>query len=139
MNSGFLFGHFSASRIPVQPSQVKRAQKAKRNPKRAPKEQYSNVTYYRAISRAIARAQAAGVEIPHWHPHQIRHQSIAETRNRFGDRAARDFAGHGSVKVTNGYGKNKIKGIGKKQLERIVRVATEQPRIFSQNTSTDNG
>ena len=100
------------------------------------------VTVYRsksADSRAIARAQAAGVEIPHWHPHQIRHQSIAETRNRFGDRAARDFAGHGSVKVTNGYGKNKIKGIGKKQLERIVRVATEQPRIFSQNTSTDNG
>ena len=112
-----------------QPSQVKRAQKKKRNPKHAPKEQYSNVTYYRAVARAVARAQAAGVDIPHWHPHQIRHQSVAETRDRFGDIAARDFAGHGSVKVTNGYGKNK--GIGKKQLERIVKVAMKQERVFS--------
>ena len=116
------------------PSHVKRAQnekKKKRNPKRALNEQYSNSAYYRGVARAIARAQAAGVDIPHWHPHQIRHQSIAETRNKFGDRAARDFAGHSSMKVTDGYGKNKNTGINKKQLERIIKVARNQTWIFS--------
>ena len=124
----------------VQPSQVKRAQKKNRKTKRAPNEQYSNASYYRGVVRAIERANKAGkkemgeawVPIPHWHPHQVRHQSVAETRNRFGNIAARDCAGHGSVKVTNGYGKNKNKGIRKKQLKRIVKVAMKQDRIFSE-------
>jgi hypothetical protein len=42
------------------------------------------------------------------------------------------------VKVTEGYGKNKKQSIGKKQLKRIVKVALNQPRIFSENSDASD-
>ena len=76
-----------------------------------------------AVQRSQERARKAGVEIPHWFPHQLRHRSATETRDQFGMEAARDMAGHSDSKITKRYAKQKI--------ERMVKVAREQERVFS--------
>jgi len=114
----------------VQPSQVERAKQAKkRKPKRAPGEKYRVDSYRTAVQRAITRAQKAGVDVPHWFPHLLRHRSVSETNARFGKTAAKEAAGHSDEKVTEGY----IHQIPA-ELKRMAEVAREQPRIFSQRT-----
>ena len=111
-------------KTPLQPSQIARAKRAKkRRPKRVPGEKYRVDSYRTAVQRSQERARKAGVDIPHWFPHQLRHRSATETRDRFGMKAARDMAGHSNSKITERYAKQKI--------ERMVKVAREQERIFS--------
>ena len=106
------------------PSQIERAKRAKkRKPKCAPGEKYRVDSYRTAVQRAQGRARKAGVDVEHWFPHQLRHRSVTETRAKFGLKAARDMAGHSNSKVTKGYAKQKI--------ERMVKVARKQSRIFS--------
>ena len=111
-------------KTPVQPSQVERAKQAKkRKPKKEPGEKYATSSYRAAIQRAQERARKAGIDIPHWFPHQLRHTSTTEIKDRFGMKAARDMAGHSNSKVTKGYTKTKK--------ERIAKVARKQRRVFS--------
>jgi len=106
------------------PSQIKRAKDAKkRKPKHPFGERYTTGSYRTAVQRAQARARKAGVDIPHWFPHQIRHESVSEIKAKFGMEAARDMAGHSNSKITKGYAHEK--------LERMAEVAKQQPRIFS--------
>lgn len=111
----------------VQPSQVERSRRAKkRKPKRAAGDKYTAASYRVAVQRAQERARAAGVDIPekNWFPHQLRHTSTTEIKDRFGMKAARDMAGHSNSKVTKGYAKTKK--------ERIAKVARKQKRVFSE-------
>ena len=106
------------------PSQIERAKDAKkRKPKHPLGERYTTGSYRTAVQRAQDRARKAGVDIPHWFPHQIRHESVSEIRAEFGMKAARDMAGHTSSKVTKGYSHEK--------LERMAKVARKKKRIFS--------
>jgi hypothetical protein len=85
------------------PSQIERAQRAKkRKPKHPLGERYTTGSYRTAVQRAQERARKAGVDIPHWFPHQIRHESVSEIKAQFGMKAARDMAGHSNSKVTKG-------------------------------------
>ena len=114
----------------VQPSQVERSKRAKRRmPKREPGEKYRVDSYRTAVQRAITRAQKAGVDVPHWFPHLLRHRSVSETNARFNKQAAQDAAGHSHEKVTEGY----IHQIPA-ELQRMAEVAQKQPRIFSQKS-----
>jgi len=120
-------------KTPVQPSQVERAKRAKkRKPKNAPGEKYQVSSYRTAVQRAQERARAAGVDIPekNWFPHQLRHTSTTEIKDRFGMKAARDMAGHSNSKVTKGYTKTKK--------ERIAKVARKQRRVFSDPNQRQN-
>jgi hypothetical protein len=106
------------------PSQIERTKSAKkRKPKHSFGERYTAGSYRTAVQRAQERARKAGVDIPHWFPHQIRHESVSEIKARFGMKAARDMAGHSNSKVTKGYAHEK--------LERMANVARKQERIFS--------
>jgi hypothetical protein len=106
------------------PSQIERAHRAKKRKQKYPLgEQYTTGSYRIAVQRAQDRARNAGVDIPHWFPHQIRHESVSEIKARFGMKAARDMAGHSNSKVTKGYAHEK--------LERMAKVALKRKRIFS--------
>lgn len=82
-------------KTPVQPSQVCRR---KVDPKKLPGEQYTAVSYAQAIGRAAKRA-----DVPHWHPHQLRHTRATEIRRMFGIDAARAVLGHRSPAITEVY------------------------------------
>jgi len=79
----------------VQPSQQDRT---KQNPKRKPGDRYTADSYRRAIARACELAK-----VPHWHPHQLRHNYATRIRKEFGVEAARILLGHRSTAVTELY------------------------------------
>jgi integrase len=79
----------------------------KRQPKRQPGERYTTNTYARSIAQAIKRHNAkcpAGEAIPHWHPHQLRHQFAKETKRAGGLDVARILTGHKSLSQADWYG-----------------------------------
>jgi integrase len=79
----------------VQPSQINRRRKSA---KRLPKERWTVCSYGRAIARACELAN-----VPHWHPHQLRHSKATEIRRAAGIDAARAVLGHRSPAVTEVY------------------------------------
>ncbi len=82
------------------PSHV-RAQERKR--RKAEREHFAARPYApEAYARAVARACVlAGV--PHWHPHQLRHNAATLLRRELGIEAARVVLGHSSAAVTEIY------------------------------------
>lgn len=66
--------------------------------KRAPGERYTPSTYANAIKRACAKA-----EIPHWHPHQLRHSAATASRRAADLDTARTVLGHSSLNVAEIY------------------------------------
>jgi integrase len=95
----------------VQPSQIDRK---KKNPARKPSDRYTVTSYSQAIARACEKADqkahqddptipADQVIIPHWHPHQLRHNKATEIRRKYGIDAARVVLGHRSPAITETY------------------------------------
>jgi integrase len=84
-----------ARKTRVQPSQQHRR---KRAPRKAPGERYDNAAYWRAIRYACDRAN-----VPHWHPHQLRHNAATRLRKEFGIEVARIILGHSSPAITETY------------------------------------
>ena len=90
----------------VQPSQRNRR---KRRPSKSAGAKYTNESYRQAITNAIAKAnelakeKRTGVEIPHWHPNQLRHNAVTRLRREFGLEVARAVLGHSSAVVTEIY------------------------------------
>jgi integrase len=101
--------HFKKSRkTPVYPSELRARERAKlarrkRTPKRAKRERYDTDSYRRAITYGQQRARKAGVELPHWHPNQLRHTRGTEVRKKFGIEAAQVALGHARADVTQVY------------------------------------
>src|SRR5262249_22751638 len=79
----------------VQPSQMNRRVA---NPKRSPKDRFSDERYAHAVGDA---AEKAGV--PHWHPNQLRHLFATEVRRAHGLEAAQVLLGHSRADVTQVY------------------------------------
>jgi integrase len=98
-----------ARKSKVQPSQVCR-KKAK--PKRKPGPCYTRPAYEYAISRVCEKHG-----LPHWHPHQLRHNYATEVRRHFGLEAAQVALGHSQANVTQIY--------AERDLTLAVRVAAE--------------
>ena len=89
----------------VQPSQWNRR---RRKPRKAPGERYTVDSYRRAIKYGIKRAnqepeRGESRAIPHWHPHQLRHNAATRLRREFGLDVARAVLGHSSPVVTEVY------------------------------------
>ncbi len=77
---------------------------AKIRPSRRPKRTAFDVaSYRRAIEYGILKAQRQGLEIAHWHPHQLRHSRATEIRKRYGVEAAQVVLGHTRADVTQIY------------------------------------
>jgi integrase len=107
LRDGYLFSpkdvmeeHYAARRrdrkTPMTPSQRARVQVAKR--KRQPGDHYTTASYQRAVAAACKRA-----DVPHWHPHKLRHSAATRFRKEFGIDAARVVLGHSSAAVTEVY------------------------------------
>lgn len=78
-----------------------RPQSARRNP--IYRAYYTSASYYQHIARALGRASATGHDIPHWHPHQIRHARERLVEREFGIEAARAALAHASLDATQVY------------------------------------
>jgi len=82
----------------------RRKQKAKKRVSKRPKrDRYDTPAYRRAIDYAIAKAKRAGITIPHWHSHQLRHTRATEVRRRYGVEAAQVALCHARADVTEIY------------------------------------
>jgi len=121
--SGRRFGAISLDRkTKVYPCELRRReqqrldrqQKGRRHPSGS---RYDSIGYYRAIQYGIdganrerlAEARAAGLEsgevdlVPHWHPHQLRHNAATALRREHGIEVARIILGHRSPAITEVY------------------------------------
>jgi integrase len=109
----------------VPPSQAQRKPKA--NPRKTPGLRYTVAVYDRAIAKAVLAANAARLcerckeasrdnaenwqpcdaclenQLPHWHPHQLRHTCATEIRRTEGLDAAKAVLGHRSTTITELY------------------------------------
>lgn len=74
-------------------------------------------SYGAAVTRAVRKAQAAHVPVPHWTPHQLRHSILTEIRDRFGVEAAQAWAGHARPDTTAIY--------TRQTLGLLTRIASE--------------
>ena len=85
---------------PMTPSQERRHLRAVRRKSRTRDagDRYTTNSYRRAVGRGC---KSAGV--PHWHPHQLRHNFATDVRKEFGLEAARAALGHRSAVVTEVY------------------------------------
>ena len=99
-------------KTPLTPSQ--RARTRKKNPAKQPGDRYTVLSYGRAIATACKRADreahqqnpdvaADVVLVPHWHPHQLRHNNATELRREFGIETARAVLGHSSIVTSELY------------------------------------
>jgi integrase len=114
--------HGRQRKTPLYPSEVRRREKVKqarrrRKPKRPKRERYDTDSYRRAIEYRLKKAAKAGVVVPHWHPHQLKHNRGTEVRKRYGIEAAQVSLGHARADVTQVY--------AEKNLELAKRIARE--------------
>lgn len=78
------------------PSELARPRR--KNPRRAPREQYSKTAYETAVAKACKKAG-----VPHWCPNQLRHNCATKFRRLFGLDAAAAVLGHRLGTVTEVY------------------------------------
>lgn len=100
-------------KTPRYPSEVRRVEKKKalarrRTRKRRPRESYDRDSYRRAVEYGIAKANKAGVQIPHWYPLQIRHSTGTAVRKQHGLEAAQVVLGHARADVTQIYAEKNL-------------------------------
>ena len=82
----------------------KRKQVAKtRKSKRPKRDHFDTASYRRAIKYGITKAKRNEIEIPSWHPHQLRHTRATEVRRQFGVEGAQVALGHSRADVTEIY------------------------------------
>ncbi|MFH0983842.1 MAG: site-specific integrase [Planctomycetota bacterium] len=70
----------------------------KRKPRKSPGPRYDVDSYRRAIAEACIKA-----DVPHWHPHQLRHSFATRIRKQYGLETARVMCGHKSMAITETY------------------------------------
>ena len=83
---------------PLTPSQRKRQEKARKNPRIQFQDHYDSTTLRKAISRA---SRAAKVE--RWTPYQLRHAFATRVRKQFDLEAASVLLGHSDVEMSKVY------------------------------------
>ncbi len=64
---------------------------------------YNKDSYRCAVTYAIKSARKAGINVPDFHPHQLRHTAATRIRKEMGLDAARAMLGHRSMKITDDY------------------------------------
>jgi integrase len=104
----------SNRRTTIYPSELRRREKIRRmrttrTRHRAARNRYDTASYRRAIQYGIERAKKAGVEVPDWHPHQLRHAKATAVRRDFGLEAAQVALGHASAEVTQVYAERNLR------------------------------
>ena len=112
----------SKRKTPIYPSELRAREKAKqarknRKPDHPIRDHYDTHSFGKAINFGIQKAEKAGVEVPHWHPNQLRHSRGTEIRKEYGVEGAQVILGHVRADVTQIY--------AQKNLELAMRIAKE--------------
>jgi hypothetical protein len=100
-----------------QREKLKAARRQKRKPKRPKGTRYDTNGYRRALEYGLKKAKKAGFVVPHWHPHQLRHNRGTEVRKRYGIEAAQMALGHAKANTTEIY--------AERNLEQALQIARE--------------
>jgi integrase len=100
-----------------QREKLKAARRQQRKPKRPKGERYNTQSYAKAVNYGMKQAKKAGFAVPHWHPHQLRHNRGTEIRRKYGIEAAQVALGHARADVTEVY--------AEKNLEQARQIAKE--------------
>jgi integrase len=74
--------------------------RAKRRPGRKPGDAYTTQSYGRAIIAAVRRANLASVTVPHWTPHQLRHDAATAATVTAGEHVAAALVGDNATLMT---------------------------------------
>lgn len=77
--------------------------------KRPKRERHDLDSYRRTVTDGIQKAGKAGIKIPSWHPHRLRHSCGTEIRKRYGIEAAQVMLGHTTANVTEIFAERKLK------------------------------
>ena len=77
--------------------------------KRPKRDRFDVASYRRAITYGIQKARRLKIEMPHWHPHQLRHTRATEIRRSYGVEAAQVALGHARADVTEIYAERNLK------------------------------
>lgn len=98
---------------PVFPSEVsgrsqKKIERAKQRKTKQPGTRYDASSYRHAVRYGTELARAAGICVPNWHPHQLRHTKATELRRAFGLEAAQVALGHARADVTEIYAERNV-------------------------------
>lgn len=99
--SAYLFSPKDAVRERAAQATTHRRKNQKANPRKTTRtlsESYDRYSYARAIRRACKKAG-----VPHWHPHQLRHNHGTEVRKQSGLEAASIALGHSRVDTSELY------------------------------------
>lgn len=117
-------------KTPVYPSEMRARERTKaarlRRRERTisiARRRYNTDSYRRAINYGFARAKKAGVIIPHWHPHQLRHTIATSISQVIGQQAAQRWLGHTHMKTTEIY--------AEKQTAELIEIAKELDRRWA--------
>jgi integrase len=90
-----------------------------KTPRRKPRESYTVCAYGQGIRKGIEKANSLPgpvvLDIPHWHPNQLRHTFATKIRKEHGLEAAQVTLGHSKADVTQVY--------AERDLELATRVA----------------
>jgi integrase len=81
----------------------------KENPLVKPAEHYSPGSYRVGVCRGIKAAQKAGLKVPDFHPHQIRHTAGTRVRSVFDLETAKAVLGHSDINTTGIYAEIDLK------------------------------
>jgi integrase len=115
--------HGRERKTKIYPCELKRRQKLKearrkqRKPKRPKRERYDTNSYRRAIEYGLTKAKKAGFVVPHWHPHQLRHNRGTEVRRKYGVEAAAAALDHAHISTSEIY--------AERNLEQARQIARE--------------
>jgi integrase len=112
--------HGRERKTPIYPSELRRRQRLKEARRRRRSVQrkgdrYDTSSYRRAIEYGLQNAKKHGFPIPHWHPHQLRHNRGTEVRRKYGIEAAQVALGHARADVRQVY--------AEKDMERGKQIA----------------
>lgn len=86
----------------------RRKRRGRTKPRRSPGDHYNTDSYRRAVVYGLKRAKKAGVEIPHWHPHQLRHSVATFIAAEFGQQSAQRWLGHSRLDSTSIYTEKEV-------------------------------
>lgn len=90
-------------------ARARRQAAAHQSTEKAKRTAFDTDSYRRAITSGLTRAAKAGVQIPHWHPHQLRHTMSTSVSQLLGEQEAQRWLGHERLETTGIYTQRQVK------------------------------
>jgi site-specific recombinase XerD len=110
-------------------SEKTRLGKVSRRRSKVLRSRYDTDSYRQAINYGFDKAKRAKVEIPHWHPNQLRHLIATEIDQSLGRQASQRWLGHACMDATAIYAQQQVK--------ELVSIARELDRQWATQSAPE--